>query len=80
MYWLTGRISKLSVHTKLLIYKQLLISVWIYGVQLEVYAKPINVDVIQRFQNKVLHNIVDDPWYIQNTHLHGDLKIDTVKQ
>jgi hypothetical protein len=34
MYWLLGRRSELSMYNKLLLYKQVLRSVWTYGVQL----------------------------------------------
>jgi hypothetical protein len=37
-----------------------------------------NIQVIQRFQNKVLKCIVQVPWYIHNSDLHQDLGIETV--
>ena len=37
-----------------------------------------NIDIIQRFQNKVLRNIVSAPWYIRNSDLHRDLEVDVV--
>ena len=37
-----------------------------------------NVDIIQRFQNKVLRNIVNAPWYIRNSDLHRDLEVDVL--
>jgi hypothetical protein len=36
------------------------------------------IAVIQRFQNRVLRNIVGAPWYIRNADLHRDLRIDMV--
>jgi hypothetical protein len=33
---------------------------------------------MQRFQNKVLRNIVKAPWYIRNNDLHRDLEVDVV--
>jgi hypothetical protein len=36
-----------------------------------------NIQVIQRFQNKVLKCIVNAPWYVQNND-HRDLGIETV--
>jgi hypothetical protein len=36
-----------------------------------------NIQVIQRFQNKVLKCIVQAPWYIRNSD-HRDLRIETV--
>jgi len=33
---------------------------------------------MQRFQNKVLRNIADAPWYIRNDDLHRDLQMEMV--
>jgi hypothetical protein len=78
MYWLIGRNSSLSLHNKLLIYKQILKPVWTYGIELWGCTKPSNIDIIQRFQNKVLRNMVNVPWYIRNNDLHRDLLVDAV--
>ena len=37
-----------------------------------------NIDIIQRFQNKILRSIVNAPWYIRNNDLHRDLEVDAV--
>ena len=66
MYWLMGRRSALSIHHKLMLYKQILKRVWTYGIQLWGCTKQSNIVTIQRVQNKVLRNIVDAPWYIGN--------------
>jgi hypothetical protein len=78
MYWLIGRNSSLSIHNKLLLYKQILKPFWTYGIQLWGCTKQSNVDIIQRFQNKVLRNIVKAPWYVRNNDLHGDPEVDVV--
>ena len=52
--------------------------VWTYGLQLWGCAKQSNIQIIQRFQNKVLRNIVGAPWYCRNSDIHRDLNIDTV--
>ena len=78
MYWLMGRMSALSTHNKLVLYKQILKPVWTYGIQLWGCTKPSNIAMIQRFQNKVLRNIVNAPWYVRNTDLHRDLKMEMV--
>jgi hypothetical protein len=36
------------------------------------------IDIIQRFQNKVLRNIVDALWYTRNVDLHRDLQMEMV--
>ena len=79
-YWLIGRNSKLAIHSKILIYNQILKPVWLYGIQLWGCANDCNIKIIQRFQNKVLRSIVNAPWYIRNSDLHRDLHIPTVKE
>jgi hypothetical protein len=49
MYWLLGRNSELSVHNKLILYKQVIRPVWSYGIQLwgclKFYIKYIILDI-----------------------------------
>jgi len=61
VYWLVGRRSALSIQNKLMLYTQILKPVWTYGIQLWGCTKQSNTDIIQRFQNKVLRNIVGAP-------------------
>jgi hypothetical protein len=68
----------MSLHNKLLLYKQILKPVWTYSIQLWGCTKQSNIDIIQRFQNKVLRNTVIEPWYIRNNDLHRDLEADAV--
>jgi hypothetical protein len=58
MYWLLGRNSELSIHNKLILYKQVIRPVWSYGIQLWGCNSDPNIDVIQRYQNEVLKCIV----------------------
>jgi uncharacterized protein YeeX (DUF496 family) len=78
MYWLLGRNSELSVHNNLILYKQVIRPVWSYGIQLWGCASESNIQVIQRYQIKVLKCIVNAPWYFRNSYLHRDLGIETV--
>lgn len=80
MYWFMSRHSKPSIYNKLLIYTLILKLVWIYGIQLWGYAAPTNIFKIQQFQNKVLRNIVDAPWYIHNSDIPRGLQIPTIFQ
>lgn len=73
-----ARYLQLSVHNKLLLYKQILKLIWTYGIQLWGCTKPSNLKRIQTFQNKVLRNIVNVPRYIRNDDLHRDLGVETV--
>jgi hypothetical protein len=78
MYWLVGRNSSLSLHNKLPMHKQILKPVWAYGIKLWGCTKPSNIDIIQLFQNDVLMNMVNAPWYIRNSDLHRGLPVDLV--
>ena len=80
MYWLIGRNSELSIHNKLLLYRQILKPIWTYGIQLWGCAKKTTTQMIQRFQNKVLRGIVNAPWYIRNDNLHRDLQMEYVSE
>jgi hypothetical protein len=78
MYWLLGRRSTLSLHNKLMLYKRILKFIWTYGIQLWGCTKQGNIKIIQCFQNKVLRNIVNAPWYMRKSDLHRELEIDAV--
>jgi hypothetical protein len=41
-------------------------------------ASTSNIEILQRFQNKVLLAIVNAPWYVPNKQLHTDLSISPV--
>jgi len=69
----------LSIHNKLMPYKQLLQPVWTSGIQLLGCAEQSNTDIVQRFQNKVLRNSVDAPRYIRNADIHSDLQMEIVR-
>jgi hypothetical protein len=43
------------------------------------HTEQSNTDIIQRFQNEVLRNIVDAPWYIRNADIQRDLQKEMVK-
>jgi hypothetical protein len=79
MYWLLGRKSKLSTNNKLLIYKAILKPIWIYGIQLWDTTTNSNIDILERFQSKVLR-LIDAPWYVSNSVIRNDLQIPTVKE
>ena len=69
-YWIIGRKSELSLKNKLLLYKTILKPIWKYGIPLWCTASHSNIEILQRFQNKVLRTIVNAPWYIPNSILH----------
>jgi hypothetical protein len=80
MYWLLGRKSKLSTNNKLLVYKPILNPIWTYGIQLWGTTSNSNIEIVERFQSKVLRLIVDAPWFVSNSVIPNDLQIPTVKE
>jgi hypothetical protein len=80
MYWLLGRKSKLSINNKLLIYKVILKPIWTYGIQLWGTTSNSNIEILERFQSKVLRLTVDAPWYVSNSVIRNGLQIPTVKE
>jgi hypothetical protein len=72
--------SELTIENKLLVYKTILKPIWTYGAPLWGSASMSNIEILQRFQNKVLHTIVNTPWYVPNKQLHTDLGISPVHE
>lgn len=79
MYWLMGKQSVLSIHNKLILYKQILKPIWTYGIQLWGCSSMSNIMQIQRFQTKVLKCATNAPWYIRIKDLERDLNIDSIE-
>jgi hypothetical protein len=67
MYWTLGRKSELALTNKLLLYKTILKPTWTYGVTLWGTACHSNIEILQRFQNKVLRT------YHSPTHRSTDV-------
>jgi hypothetical protein len=80
LYWLIGQKPQLSLENKLLVYKVILKPVWTYGIELWGTASNSNLEILERFQSKVLHIITDAPWYVPNTVIKRDLQTPTVEQ
>jgi hypothetical protein len=80
MYWLLGQKSKLSTSNKLLIYKTILKPIWTHGIHLWGTASTSNVEILERFQSKALHMIVDAPWYVPKKVIRRVLQILIVKE
>jgi hypothetical protein len=80
MSWLLNPKSKLSITNKTLLYKVILKPIWTYGIQIWGTASKSNIDILQRFQSKVLGKITNAPWYVSNQTLHKDLKIPFVSE
>jgi hypothetical protein len=79
MHWLLGRKSQLSTTNKLLLYKTIHKPIWTYGIKLWGTASTSNIEILERFQSKILRMIVDAPWYVPNSLIRRDLSCPTVK-
>jgi hypothetical protein len=71
--WIIGSHSPLSLENKILIYKTILKPVWTYGIELWGCASNSNIEIIQRYQSKLLRLITNAQWYVTNRTLHSDL-------
>lgn len=80
MYWLLNRKSKLSLDNKVLLYKSMIKPIWTYGIQLWGSTANSNIEILERFQSKLLRIIVDAPWYVTNEIIRRDLHIPTIKE
>lgn len=80
MYWLLYKTSALSVELKLLLYKSILKPVWTYGIQLWGTSANSNIEILQRFQSKLLRIILDAPRFVTNDTIHQDSQILTIKE
>ena len=78
--WLIGKNSNMTLDNKLLVYKTILKPIWTYGIQLWGSAAKTNIDIIQRFQSKVLRQLARAPRIVTNDTIHKDLSIATVSQ
>jgi metal-sulfur cluster biosynthetic enzyme len=61
LYWIIGRKLQLSLENKRLVYKAVLKPIWTCGVQLWGSASNCNIEILERFQSKVLRIITDAP-------------------
>jgi len=77
LYWIIGRKSQLSLENKLLVYKVILKPVWTYGIQLWGTASNSDLEILERFQSKVLRIVTDALCYMPNTIIKRDLQIPT---
>jgi hypothetical protein len=80
MHWLVGRKSKLSTSNNILIYKATLKPICTYTIQLWGTAFTSNIEILERFQSKVLRMTVEAPWYVLNSFIRRDLQTSTVKE
>jgi hypothetical protein len=80
LYWLLGHQSRPTTSNELLGYKVVLKRIWTYGLQLWGTASISNIEILERFQSKILRTITDAPLYVPNAVLRRDLHISSVKE
>lgn len=78
-YWLLGKNSQLSLRNKLLVYKAAFKPIWTYGIQLWGTASNSNIEILERFQSKILRAMTGAPYFIPNSEIREDVKVNTVK-
>jgi hypothetical protein len=61
-------------------YKTILKPIWTYEIPLWGTPSNSNIEILLRYQNKVLPTTVNTPRYISNKVLHTDLKVQTVRE
>ena len=69
LFWPLGKTSNLSLESKVLVHKVILKPVWTYGIPLWAVTAKSNIEIIQRFQSKLLRIITCAPWYISNDQI-----------
>jgi hypothetical protein len=80
MQWLHGWKSKPSTGNKIRLYKAILKPISTYGLKLWITDSISNMEILDRFQSKVLRMIVDAPWYVPNTIIRTGFQTSTVKE
>jgi hypothetical protein len=78
--FLIGWKSQLSLTNKLLIHKIILKPIWAYWIQLWGSASNSHLEILERFQSKVLRILTDAQWYVPNALIRRDLQVPTVRQ
>lgn len=63
-----------------MLYKAILMPIWTYGIEIWGTTSNSNIDVIARFQSKVLRAIVNSPWFVRKTTIRKDPNIRPVKK
>ena len=55
MYWLIDKKSPITQENKIIIYKDIIKSIWIYGIELWDCSSKSNINIVQRFQSPNNH-------------------------
>ncbi|GBO17745.1 putative RNA-directed DNA polymerase from transposon BS [Araneus ventricosus] len=77
---LIGRRYSFTLENKLLLFKQVLRPILTYAAQIWGLASFSNRKKAQILQNKILRIIANASWYVRNSVIHNDLKIQTIDE
>lgn len=64
----------------LLLYQVILKHIWTCGIQVWGTDSNSNIEILQRFQSKVLRKIVNALWFVSNKTIYQDLKMFSVQE
>lgn len=80
LYPLTCRKSKLSIRNKLKLYKSIIRPMMTYASPAWSHVSDHQIHRLQVFQNKLLRQIFNAPWYVRNSQLHREANLPTLKK
>lgn len=65
--------SRLSLQNKITIHRTILKPIWACGIQLWNAAANSKIEIVERFQAKILKKSADAPWYVPNSLVQKNL-------
>lgn len=74
-----GKCSKLSLRSKVTLYKTYTRSVMTYASIVFAHAVRIHVDSLQVIRSHFCRIAVRTPWYVRNGDLHDDLNLESIR-
>jgi hypothetical protein len=75
-YWRFGRVCLFYLHeSRFQVYAKRT-----YGIQLRGSESNSHLEILDRFQSKLLQILTDAPWYVPNAVIRRDLQVPTVRQ
>ncbi|KAL1454650.1 hypothetical protein WDU94_010864 [Cyamophila willieti] len=78
LYPILNKKSSLGMKSALLVYKSILLPLVIYASPVWVTAARSHIKKVEVFQNKVLRIITKAPWFVRNSNIQKDLKVEPV--
>lgn len=79
LYPIINRKSSLKIECQLMIFKSIILPTLTYACPVWGNAAPSSIEKLQTVQNKCLRKIIQAPWFIPNSQIHGELRMDLIK-